>query len=435
MLLLLLVLVFNLTCPNGTMAQTTNQTSNGPSGPAPSGAGQTAGQSGDGGVAPPLRGSSGGSFTNIAPYMSVSERYDSNILFTPNKMSDYVTNIRAGARTQYRNDVVDGTLTGGLIGEVYARNPGLNYVGTDANINANLDNAVGWMIRGLGLTVMDSFMYTPQPPAFITPEVPPSSFIRGIQIARNNTLMNNANVMSTYAMSPLAQFNVSYSHQMMKFLDQIERAGALFDTTVQSLTAGPEYHLAPTQSIGASYQYQYMLFEPSGGGGGGGSSAVIHGGGGIWKGAFSRELTAEVSPGIAVVTNNPGDLQWTARALLQWSDGRTTAGLSYTRGLFPSYFINASALISDNVSVSLSKRLNSQWNISAQFDYANNRSLPPADLRFESFGQTVVVNYDLFQGLVVSASLSYNYFVYGTGGAEVSVSRETAMLSLRKQWN
>lgn len=199
--------------------------------------------------------------------------------------------------------------------------------------------------------------------------------------------------------------------------------------------AGPEYHLTPTRSVGVSYQYQHMLFEPSGGSRGGGASAVIHGAGLTWKESFTRELTAEVSPGFSIVNSNSGNPQWTARVLLQWSDGQTTSGLSYTRGLFPSYLIGASALISDNVSASLWRKLNSQWSLTAQFDYAHNLSLPPATLRFESFGQTISLVYDLSQGMVASASVTYNYFSFGTGGAEFIVSRETAMLSLRKQWN
>ena len=432
-LMVVLVVVLNLTCLNTTMAQTTSQAGDGRSEPVPAGIEPPAGQAGSGGVAPPLRGSSGGSFTNIAPYISVSERYDSNVLFSPNPMSDFVTSIRSGAQAQYRNDAVDTSLTGGVLGEVYARNPGLNYIGTDATLNANLNNVAGRMIRGLGLTVMDSVTYTPQPPAFVTPEVPPNSFMRGIQIGRNNTLTNNATVMSTYAMSPLVRVNVSYSHQMMRFLEQTTRAGSLFDTTVQSIMTGSDYQVAPTQAVGVFYQYQHMLFEPSGGGQG--ASSVINGAGLSWRGSFSRELTGEVSPGIAVVSSTPGDIQWTMRALLQWSDGQTTTGLLYTRGLFPSFFIGGSALISDNVSVSFLRRFDHRWSVTSQFDYAHNTALPPGTLSFESFGQTVSVNYDLAQGLAASASVTYNYFIYGHGGSDVTVSRETATLLLRKQWN
>lgn len=419
---------------NMTMAQTQSQSSSDGAGFAQSGAGQSTAQVNQGGEAPPLRGSSGSSFVEAAPYVSVSERYDSNVLFSPQKMYDYVTNIRAGARVQYRDNFAEGALTAGLISEVYARNPGLNYVGTDIHLNANLDNAVGKMIRGLGLTVSDSFMYTPQPPAFVTPEVPASSFIRGIQVARNNTLMNNANILGAYAIAPLVRFNASYSHQMIKFLEQTNRIGALFNTTVQSIMAGPEYRITPSQSIGASYQYQNMSFEPSSGVGVT-SSAGVQGIVATWKGALTRELTAEVSPGASLVTSNQGGLQWTARGLLQWSDGRTTAILSYTRGLFPAYFVSASVLISDNVTASFSQRLTSQWTVAAQSDYAHNTSIGQTSFRFDSFGQSVSVNYDLFAGVIVSASVNYNYFIQSSAGSESKFSRETGMLSLRKQWN
>lgn len=246
--------------------------------------------------------------------------------------------------------------------------------------------------------------------------------------------MNNGNIMGRYAITPLVQVNGSYSNQMIKFLDQTASAAALLNTAVQSIETGAEYRMAPTQSIGASYQYQQMSFEPSNGVGAGYIS-VVHGAMVTWKSSLAREVTVEISPGASFLAGASADLYWTARVLLQWTDGRTTAGLSYSRALVPSLFVGASILISDYVTASVSHRLNSQWSVSAQSDYAHNNSVGQTALQFESLGQSVSVNYDLFAGMVVSASVSYNYFINGSATFESSFSREMALLSLRKQWD
>lgn len=409
------------------------------------GVGQQVGQPNSQGVLgpPSVRGSSGGGAVRVVPSVSISERYDSNVLFSPQKLSDYVTQFRPSARLDYQDDFVAGGLTGGITSEVYARNPELNFVGFNGALDANLGSLASRMVRGLGLQVTDTVMYTPQPPAFVMPEALPTSFIRGIQAARNNSLTNTGSIIGAYAVSPVAQLNATYSHQMLKFFDDSTSGvtNSLFNTTLQSFTVGPDYSVTRTQSIGASYQYQHMAFEPSRGTGMS-LVQVIHGAFVTLKSSPSRELTAELAPGIAVVTGNSEKPQWTARALVRWSNGVTDAQLTYTRGLFPSFFVGAATLVSDNVSLVISQSLSSQWRVAAQTDYALNRSVGQANLPsgqanlfFESFGETISVSCTIWPETVASASVTYNHFSYIAGITEIQFPRQTAMFSLTKRWN
>lgn len=424
----LLAMILILVCINTRMAQAQSQGSEERPGTAPSGLGQSAAST---------RGSSGGGSMRVVPSITVSERYDSNVLLFVPKIYDYVTNIRPGARVQYKDNLVDGALTGGLVSEVYARNPQLNYVGADASFDAILDQAVGRMVRGLGLRITDSVIYTPQQQAFLTPQASETSFIYGLQAYRNNSITNAANILGTYAITPLAQVNASYSHQMMRFLNQriSGLSGGLFNTTVQSLSAGAEYRTAPTQSIGVLYQYQQMSFESSLGSTDSGFNQGVQSAMATWRASLTRELTAEVSPGAAIVSSFPGELQWTMRGRLGWSDGKARVGLSYSRSVSPGFFLVGSALISNTVSLSLSQVVANQWDVNAQSDYATSSAIGGTAFGFESFGQTVGVSYSFYPGMVATASATYNSFSFNQGGPEIKTDRQLVMLSLRAEWN
>ena len=409
------------------MAQSYGQRSEERSGATPGGSDQSSAS---------MRGSSGGASLRVVPSITGSQRYDSNVLLSTQKLYDYVTNIRASTRVQYKDDLVDGAVTGGLVSEVYARNPSLNYVGADASFSAILDQVVKRIVPGLGLRISDSVRYSPQQPAFLTPQAPVTSFTYGLQAVRNNSIVNAANILGEYAITPLAHVNVSYSHQMMRFLNEAipGLSGGLYNTTIQSLLVGPEYRIAPTQSIGVSYQYQQMSFEPSSGTAPG-LTQIVQAATVKWTTLLTRELTAEISPGIAIVSSFSGGLEWTMNGRMQWSDGKTTAGLSYIRGASPGYYLAGSALINDTVTVSLAQNITNQWSIFSQSNYATGRALGGVTFKFESFGETIGVNYAFYPGMVAGVTATYNSFTFHQLGQETQFDRQAFMLSLSAEWN
>lgn len=429
-LLVVTVIIFVLAWTNTVLAQTKSD-----------GSEQTSGTSQDAFRRPiaPVSAPSAGSPAPVIPFVTISERFDDNVLFTPtNKVQDFVTNVTAGARLNYRDDMVDGTFRGGLVSEVYVRNPGLNYVGANAALTAVLDNAVGKVVRGLGLRVSDAVSYSPRSQAFITPEAPVNSFINGIQAFRNNTLTNATNVLSTYALNPLDQVRASYSYQMIRFFNDQPVSGAvggLFNSDVHTLLTGVEHQLNPSDSIGGSYQYQQMAFAPNTGG----PSAMVSVNSAMatWKNTISRELRMEVSPGASILSSLPGQPQWTLHASLAWSDTRTAAGVSFYRDIFPGFFFAGSAIRTDGVTLTLSRILTSQWTVGAQSDYASSRALGGggSNLQFKSFGERAFLNYTFYPGLIASASATYNHFTFGQVGSENQLIRQTVTLTLTAEWN
>jgi hypothetical protein len=388
-----------------------------------------------------VRGSSGGSFLYVVPTFSVYERYDSNIYRQGGRqISDFVTDIRPGARANYSGDLIDGTLTGSVLSGIYARNPGLNYVGVSAMFDAELDKITRRMARGLGVSVRDSVTYYPEQPAFATAESPESDFTRGIQAQRSNSLSNTSMVQGTYAMTPLTQLNASYSFQSRRFLGKPYSSDpsippiALFNTTVQAISAGPVYQVLPNHSIGASYAYREIAFEPSTGSGPGRSS-VIHGGMITWRSGLTRELTAEISPGVSVSTSTPDNLIWTMRASVQWVDQNKSATVSYSRGLYPSFYAQAGLLLSNVVSGTFTLSFASGWSATLGANYGQNTQTGQTSLRFESVVATGSLRYTFYPGLVATITGSQGNFTLEQTSSTLKYDRQVGMIGLTAEWN
>lgn len=440
LLVVFLAMVFVLASTNTILAQTRSD-----------GGGLTSGTSQDAlrQVTAPASGPSGGSQggspagypAGVVPYISVSERYDNNVLFTPtNKQQDFVTNIAAGTRMNYRDDNVAAMFRGGFTSEVYVRNPGLNYVGTNASLNVALDNALGKVVRGLGLSVSDTVVYTPKPQAWLTPEVSENSFISGIQTYRNNTLTNVSNLLGTYALSPSDQIKASYSYQMIRFYNTQTAVpgavGGLFNTDVHILLTGLEHHINSTDLIGVSYQRQQMSFELNTGGPS--SGVAVDGAIATWRKAITRDWVAVASPGVSLLSSLPGKPQWTMEASLEWRAQMTTTRVSYSRSILPAFYLAGSAMVNDAVILSIFHNLTSQWSVGAQGNYALSSSLGAAsgNLQFDSYGGRSFVNYTFYPGLIASATATWDRFTFGAvNSVNQVVNRQTVALSLTAEWN
>ena len=65
--------------------------------------------------------------TNIIPSVTLSERYDSNVFFSPaGNSEDYVSTVSPQLRVVHKRQLVEGTVGGGVTAEAYVKNPRLN---------------------------------------------------------------------------------------------------------------------------------------------------------------------------------------------------------------------------------------------------------------------------------------------------------------------
>jgi hypothetical protein len=121
--------------------------------------------------------------------------------------------------------VAGGNDRWGSDGEVYAKNSRLELRrGVMEPWILNLDGAMNALVRGLGLRVADTFVYTPQPLAFADPTGASQfreAFVQGIQVQRVNSFTNTAKADASYFFSPFVGVISTYTDQRRRFLQPI----------------------------------------------------------------------------------------------------------------------------------------------------------------------------------------------------------------------
>jgi hypothetical protein len=371
--------------------------------------------------------------TELVPSLAVSERYDSNVFFVPGRnLEDYVTNISPQMKVDHKGRLIDGTVQGGATAEVYVKNPGLNYVAVNGGVTLNLDNAVAQLVRGAGLKLSDTFYFTPQPPAFLAPETvseDSEAFARGIQAARANSYTNTGSVIGSYALSPRVDLQASYMHQKRHFGTSFvsPTADRFVNTTLQTVSAGPQFKISPPDTLTLTYQYQQADFSQ-------GERFRTHGGIMGWTRALAPTLTARVTAGMTVIEPSES-VQYSVSATLGRRFQNTDASLSYSRGVYPSFFISGLPLLSQVIRATVSHRLTALLTVTANGNYAKNESVPAGTLDYESYGVTVGLNYKVSR--ILNAALSYTHSEYKRNfmGESARFDRNIVMVMLTAEWN
>jgi hypothetical protein len=380
--------------------------------------------------------------TKVVPLLTIAERYDSNVFFVPGTdLQDYVTTVTPQVRVEHAGRLVTGTLTGTVTGEHYAKNPGLDYIAPSAAINLNLDNLLAQIDRKARLTITDRYATTPQPLAFLGPEggnEVPESFVRGIQAARANTTTNMLRAMGAYELTPASTLNLTYMRSTMEFgqAHATPTAGGFFNTTFQTITAGPQVRVSSFDTLGLNYQYLQSTFSRGGGNASFSSGFSSHGGTLTWHRILTQTLTASATGGLTVVgSGSSQSLQYLADAQVEWTYQNGGAKIHYSRAIFPSFFIVSTALLSQVISLSASYTLTADLMATGVVSYAVNESVGNALLRYESRSASLSFNYIITRwltGIATARASSYNSTF---GATEMAFDRNTITLSLRGAWD
>jgi len=358
------------------------------------------------------------------------------VFFVPGgNREDYVTNISPQVKVDHKGRLIEGTVQGGATGEVYVKNPGLNYIALNGGVTLNLDNAVAQLVRGAGLKVSDTFYFTPQAPAFVAPgsgSQVSEAFVRGIQAGRANSFTNAGSAIGSYALSPTMDLQATYMHQKIHFGTAFvsPTTGRFFNTTFQTVTAGPQLKVSPLDTATLTYQYQQADFSQGGGSGG----FHTHGGSMGWTRAFTPILTANVTGGMTVIEPS-NRVQYQGGVSVEGKFQNTDASLSYSRGVYPSFFNTGLPLLSQVVTATVSHRVTALLTVTANGNYAKNESVPAGTLSYESYWVTVGLNYRVSR--ILNATLSYTNSEYKSqsSGQLSRFDRNMVMIGLTAEWN
>ena len=380
--------------------------------------------------------------TRIIPSLTIAERYDSNVFFVRgSNLDDFVTTVTPRITVEHTGQLISGTLTGTVTGEHYVKNPGLDYIAPSAAVNLNLDNVVGKIDRRAKLTVTDRFAATPQPLAFIGPQTGndlPDSFVRGIQAARANTRTNMLMAIGAYELTQAASLQVTYMRSTREFGKTFATpaVGGFFNTTYQTITAGPQVRVTPFDTFGLNYQYLQSNSSSGTDQASINSGFSTQGGTVTWNRILTQNLTANAAGGITVVgSGSTQSVQYLANGQLQWEHQNGSVKLLYSRAIFPSFFIVPTPLLSQVVSLSGTYNFTSHLSATGVVSYGVNEAIGPVQLRYESRSESVSLNYIINRWLTGIVTLRHSDFNTVTGGTEQTFDRNVIILSLRGTWD
>ena len=302
---------------------------------------------------------------HVVPFLSVSERYDSNVFFAPKsdlaglnvRQQDFVTTVNPQLVVSYMGKLVQWRVLGGTITEFYVKNPDLNYTGYNGQLYMDLAQTVQRVLpRARSLIVSDSILYTPQLPAFYQGgpnfvglgggALMSDAFGRGIQAFRINTFMNVGSAQGSYALSPTTDFGFDYTNSVIRFGGTFLGVGGrnlVFDSTSQVIHAGPRIHLSTRDVLGLGYVHTEMFQTGVG-------TYKSHGTSVAWSRTISPSLASTVSGGASAFEGlsslstggtliKPGSVFPSASLLMTWSEGGLQTGRQFggpsLQGLVP----------------------------------------------------------------------------------------------------
>ena len=381
--------------------------------------------------------------THVIPSITVSERYDSNVYFITGgkKLQDYVTTTSPALTVEHKGRLLDAVGGLRLNAETYVRNPGLNYIAGTGSIATTLDELVGRFDRRLKLYVSDYVTYTPQPPAFYAP-LPggvttlradaPENFIRGIQASRANSFINVATANGTFGLTQSTSFVGTLSHQYMRFGTAFAPTPGqgFFTTNFLNLGAGPRFNITPVDSLSFMANYSRMSFSQ---GTSFSSSFNTIGATGSWRHSFSQRFSSSVTGG-ATVFSPGGSLQYLGGLTFTWHEQNTDTIASYSRSIFPSFFIAAVPLISDVVSLTVLHRFTDKLSGTITGNYGQNKSIEGAQISFKSYGGSGSLNYAITKRL--RATLAYTHLQTKNvfAGQNFDFDRDAVTISIFYEW-
>lgn len=382
----------------------------------------------------------GQSETKLIPSITIAERYDSNVFFIPgSNLEDYVTAVTPTLNIDHAGRLVSGNLQTVLTGESYVKNPGFNFIAPSAALSLNLDNLIGQLDRRAKLKLIDSFMFTPKPLAFIGPETGsavPDTFVRGIQASRANSLMNRAMATAAYQVTPGVSLQGSYTHSIMRFRTILVQPtlGSFFNTTFQNYSLGPQFQVTPHDVLSLNYQASRAEFGQAGFPK---SSFTTEGGTVGWNRTFTPEITAHGSAGLTKIGGGASaTLTYIADVSLEWKHQHGGATLVYSRSVFPSFFVVAVPLLSQVLTASSTYNVSRSLSLTGSASYAINESTTgQIPLSFVSSSVSVSLAYTITRSISAIASLTKSQFSQSFSGSDLTFNRNVASLSLRGEWN
>ncbi len=405
----------------------------------------------------------------IVPYISVAERYDSNVFFAPQiqglKRQDYVTSVSPGIMFLDNSHVVRTALQVGAIGEYFVNNPGLSYVGVNGVLSFRMDQLVRRVVPGATFLVAQSVSYSPVIPGFqsgvtgssaqslLADDEQPdttTALVRSQQLYRANSLVLNSTVAGSMPITSSVMFQANYGYSRFQFGSPAvnEATGAniaqTINSTAHSVQAGPAWRITSSDTLGLRAIYEKADY----GGDQGGYDAV--GGSLGWQRRISQSFNFRVYAGATSVEQSFGaslgqqsastqGVGYTGGISTVYVSGPQTVQLTFQSGISPSFVAAVGSMQTNIAQIIVFRRLENALSISGGGTYNHSESMNGntslAGTFFESYSGFAGVGYHFSPKVL--ATLSYtagtyhgNYFT-----SEIqSFGRQAVTFTISSYW-
>ncbi len=391
--------------------------------------------------------------TRIIPSVTLTERYDSNILYAPSGLNvgrekwDFVTSLIPSIQLLNKNRYVETTLTAGANGSRFINNDDLNFISTFATGVANLDGLVNRVVRGGKLQIADTFSYSPENPSFVNAAAQGETnnpFARGLVPIRANTYQNSAAIRGTYPISSAVSLQGEYDYSLMRFenIFVAEEPGnvlpvAFFNTDYHTWSVGPSWRVGRSDQLGVAYKSTTIKLRDTVGLFGDvdftsrGAEALYSTRMGDWA--------ASASAGATLLEDR---VYYTGALTLSAKAGEATqVQVMGSRQMAPAFFGIAGALISTTAGLSVEHKFDKSLSLTGSANYAYNALAPVKLASFESYAASAVLAYKLSRSVTTSVQYSYTYFGVTSLDAVTQnisgylVNRHFVLFSITATWN
>jgi hypothetical protein len=414
------------------------------------GAGGMGGGSGGGGITP------GSSFESaidpsamrtargfhVVPMITVGQRYDSNVFFAPKTpgldRDDFVTTVSPQARAIFSGDLITVNTRVGAIGQIFAKNDGLNNVGANVGLVVDASKFLSQYRSGTRFTISDYYVFTPEPPAFLTgnldvQEVNPLA--RGFQAQRVNTHTNSISVNFAVPISRTIDLTARYLNSLTHFGEsKIQQEGTLLNTTFQTYAVGLAKRISMHDTVSASFLGSHADS---------GSQQSFSGYGGFvgWDHMFNKKVTFRSTVGLQKVNDKSGsgasDITPGGSLSVFWSDTLTSWHLSYNVGLTPSLQFEGRPILTQAVNLTVIQKTSIQnLSLFAGLNYGRGNELgegsssSSTEISYTSYNASGGMSYKVTPKMYVALIYSYSRFDNKFGPIEFELDRSLAQVFL-----
>jgi len=333
--------------------------------------------------------------TNIVPWGSVMERYDSNVWHRPKELlrdaqgnapqlHDFVTTVNGGLDLRHDSRDLEADLKVGGNYSAFVENSNLNFYGALLNGTVGLDRWVDRYVRGARLRVTENLVYTPEQTFGRGLTVVDDVFGSGLVTFRRSRLLNTTAFNGSYPLSRDVSLEGGYIFGLRRLTRTTEggdvTGATFFNTMTHTWYGGPRYNLTRNDSVAALYRQTFFTQERSEGGRTFSTNLIT------LEGDYTKvfpEWTFTVRGGVTFVepvgrTLPSGSLQVTTKP-----ERDTVLNLTLSREARPSYFLQGGARINHLARASIRHRIYERLSVSGSGGYALSQFFPNTESEFQ----------------------------------------------------